>query len=800
MRGREEGRRSALVVTERHDLGAELAEALDDLGLASHVIDTLDHLESHADSRPRLVITDLALRPSEAQWTSLAQLFPRSALWAVSGTVESDLGELIAAFKYGCHDCLIWPLKRAELQKQLAASERSLGARPGTLDRFLSHEIQLDLPSDVTVIEHVVKLLAGRCRDYRSYGPRALVNLRVAVSEALSNAIMYGNRGDRNKSVRVRASVDAWTATVQVTDEGPGFDPHEVPDPTRSEALESASGRGLFLLKRLADEVSFNEPGNSVRFAIHSDWEDRSGAPAERPAIGSPERLAGLLDRLRASSGADLHLWGEALDGSLQHLAPPSARANAVEGTLHWLRARGTRFAVEARPDADAEGQHWAELARDLLDETLEYEARLAASRRDLAERQEEIELLHGITETLGAVTRLEDAANQILKGVVRVTGADRASLWIHDRGGEQLVLAASEGPARVSVERVPVTSPASVSALAFRENRTVRLDDIPDLPPGLAERLGPKPEPWVAVPISYTSPAGTRRTVGVLNLIGRRSGAVVSSAGETRLLMTLARQIGSAIENLRLFEGIRARERLIGELELAHDLQMKLLPDLQEFRGIADVAARCLPARPVGGDFYQLFKLSDGKIGAMLGDVTSHGFGASLIMALTMSITGIYARETESPGELLRAIHHALIQKLESAEMFMTVFYGVIDLESKTLSYANAGHAHAFRFHGKDPAQRLWATSAPLGIAEYGMYGEASVLWEPDDMLCLFTDGLTNPSLRTTERAVLDTVARHRSGQAAEIVDAMFRARGRGAGAPPDDQTAFVLRIAESA
>jgi sigma-B regulation protein RsbU (phosphoserine phosphatase) len=298
-----------------------------------------------------------------------------------------------------------------------------------------------------------------------------------------------------------------------------------------------------------------------------------------------------------------------------------------------------------------------------------------------------------------------------------------------------------------------------------------------------------------VAVPVGYSRPGSGRRTVGVLNLIGRRSGAVVSDASETRLLQTLARQIGSAVENLRLFEEILAREKLIGELELAQDLQMKLLPDLSEFEEIADVAARCVPARPVGGDFYQLFRLSDGKIGAMLGDVTSHGFGASLIMALSMSVMAIYARETASPGDLLRAIHRALIQKLESTEMFMTVFYGVIDSAEHTLVYANAGHAHAFRFHGAEPAQRLMATSPPLGIAEYGSYGESRVAWQPGDLLCLFTDGLTNPSLKTTEEAVVEAVNRCRRRQASEIIAAMFEARGRRGGEAPDDQTAFVLR-----
>jgi sigma-B regulation protein RsbU (phosphoserine phosphatase) len=619
--------------------------------------------------------------------------------------------------------------------------------------------------------------------------------LRIALSEALSNAIQYGNEGDRDKKVRVRASVDAWRIKVQITDEGKGFDHRDVPDPRSEDAIEAPGGRGLFLLRQLADDVTFNEPGNACTITLRSEWEEAKVGEATMPASRDAESLAGIVERLRVSTGVDLHLWSENVDGSLEHVAPADRRLTEVDGTLHWLHTPGMRFALQARPENPAT-QSWAEFARDLLDEALSYERRLAESRRDAAERQEEIELLHTITETLGAFTKLEDAARHILKGIVRVTGADRASLWIHEAETEELVLAAAEGPLPVASGRVPVQSPASISALAFRENRTIRLDEANDLPPELKQRFSANPMPWVAVPVTSTSPEGERRTVGVLNLIGRSSGAVVSGMGETRLLTTLARQIGRAVDNLRLFEGIVARERLIGELELAHDLQTKLLPDLAEFREIADVAAKSVPARAVGGDFYQLFKLQDGKIGVMLGDVTSHGFSASLIMALTMSVTGIYARAVKAPGDLLRAIHQALIQKLESTEMFMTVFYGVIDPGNGTLTYANAGHAHAFRLHADEAPQRLGATSPPLGLAELGAYGEASVLWEVGDVLSLFTDGLTNPSLRTTEAAVLSAASRARDLPALLIVDKMFEARGEEGGEAPDDQTAMVIRV----
>jgi serine/threonine-protein kinase RsbW len=496
MHGRQAGGGSALIVTQQPDLATELTEAVEGLGLTASVITALDHIEAHADARPTLVLTDIALRPTAEQWVSMAQLFPRSALWAVADPDDSNIRDVAYALKAGCHDCLSLPVTSEQLGRKLEGIGRPPGVKPGELDRYMSNEINLELPSDLTIIEHVVRLLAGCCRDYRSYGPRKLVNLRIALSEALSNAIQYGNQGDRSKMVRLRASVNAWTCKVQVTDEGPGFDHSRLPDPTSTEAIEAPGGRGLFLLTQLADDVAFNEIGNSVTVTLKSDWEATVVGEPIRPVSSDAEALIGLIERVRLGSDADLHLWAESLDGSLEHIAPEDQALAAPDGELKWLRTPGIRYAVQVRPADDECSERWAEFTRDLLDEALAYEMRLAESRRDLAERQEEIELLHSITETLGAVTRLEDATAQILKGVLRVTGAERASLWIYDPESESLVLAASEGPSSRPVNRVPVSSPVSVSALAFRENRTVRLDPLRRAARALGRRPGHLHEP----------------------------------------------------------------------------------------------------------------------------------------------------------------------------------------------------------------------------------------------------------------------------------------------------------------
>jgi sigma-B regulation protein RsbU (phosphoserine phosphatase) len=128
-------------------------------------------------------------------------------------------------------------------------------------------------------------------------------------------------------------------------------------------------------------------------------------------------------------------------------------------------------------------------------------------------------------------------------------------------------------------------------------------------------------------------------------------------------------------------------------QMQLANDLQMKLLPKTSHFLPEADIAARVVPAESVGGDFYHLFRLGNGRTGIMIGDVSSHGYRAALIMALVMSAASIHAQTTADPQEMLNAILATIAEELERTEMFVSAFYGVIDPFRRRMRFANAGH-----------------------------------------------------------------------------------------------------------
>jgi anti-sigma regulatory factor (Ser/Thr protein kinase) len=139
---------------------------------------------------------------------------------------------------------------------------------PGNPAESNSTAFVIERPSDLRLIEAAVGYLVGRCRDFLFSGPRLELNFRVGVTEAIANAVLYGNRSDPEKLVRIEVTLDMTKVAVNVVDEGQGFDPEMVPDPTLPSNIHAPGGRGLFLIRRLMDEIEFNDRGNEVRMVL----------------------------------------------------------------------------------------------------------------------------------------------------------------------------------------------------------------------------------------------------------------------------------------------------------------------------------------------------------------------------------------------------------------------------------------------------------------------------------------------------------------------------------------------------
>jgi sigma-B regulation protein RsbU (phosphoserine phosphatase) len=504
--------------------------------------------------------------------------------------------------------------------------------------------------------------------------------------------------------------------------------------------------------------------------------------------------------RVRAIALSGEHgAWWPELEGTAGH-AIEARKGKAwlepvpgVPGT--WVQLGPDKSSERTRPKR-------AKAAAQIVADAIASEREAGQVAVELAARYEEIDLLYTISEILGTTVKLEEAAKRIVREVSDVVGARRASIMVYDKDAEMLRVVAGRGFETGQSKPVPIDDECSIAARVFRDCEPISYDPSDPTPnPGCPAGRDYHGESFLSVPILYANQGGATRPVGVINLTDRL-GQDAFSAGNKKLVMAIANQVGAAIENARLASEEKQSARLATELGVAHDLQLALLPPAALLAAAGDAGARCQPAESVGGDFYDLIPLSGGSVGVLIGDVSSHGLAAALLMANAISAATVLAQAAATPQEALNRLLALLGGELGRTEMYMSLFYGVVDTERGLLRYANAGHPQAFLFTAGDGVpHRLGATAPPFGLAPDRVIEGAQALWQPGrDLLCLFTDGLTEScdaaGEQYGEERLLDVVREHIGRPTPEIVDAVFKDVEEFSGnIATDDRTLVLLR-----
>jgi sigma-B regulation protein RsbU (phosphoserine phosphatase) len=250
------------------------------------------------------------------------------------------------------------------------------------------------------------------------------------------------------------------------------------------------------------------------------------------------------------------------------------------------------------------------------------------------------------------------------------------------------------------------------------------------------------------------------------------------------------------------------ANKRFEEELRLAAEIQASFLP-----RGLPDLpgwglSATLIPARETSGDFFDLIPLSNGRVGIVVGDVTDKGTAAALYMALSRTLIRTYVVEHDTQPELVfSAVHHRILEDTDTKQ-FVTVFYGVLDPVTGTLTYANAGHNPPYLFSNQsesdasDGLRELNNTGPPLGLRMFPdmAWEQAAVRLAPGDVLVIYTDGITEAQDRQDEffeeQRLIDIIRANLGRTAGRIQDAILTEVRSFAGDAPqfDDITLFVV------
>jgi len=333
-----------------------------------------------------------------------------------------------------------------------------------------------------------------------------------------------------------------------------------------------------------------------------------------------------------------------------------------------------------------------------------------------------ELEALYEVGLAIASMLNLEQLGEEILLRAVSLLDARRGALYL--RSGGRLVLDHTLGGD--AMPELPLDDPQVAQVLG----------------PGLGgeQHLLPGARHLMAVPVGAEP-----NSRGILVIADKESRHGVGPFPESdrRTLALFANQAATALETAYLHRQALEKERLEREIELAADIQRRLLPTAIPVAEGFELAGWSRPARHVGGDFYDLMRLKQGRVGAVLADVSGKGLPAALMVStIHSSLRLLVDREGVGPGLVQHLNRH--IAASTAPNKFITLLVVELDPSSNEVRYVNAGHNPGVVIGSDGNVRELASGGLPLGLFGESSYESGSLVLEPGDLLCLYSDGLT--------------------------------------------------------
>jgi sigma-B regulation protein RsbU (phosphoserine phosphatase) len=288
-------------------------------------------------------------------------------------------------------------------------------------------------------------------------------------------------------------------------------------------------------------------------------------------------------------------------------------------------------------------------------------------------------------------------------------------------------------------------------------------------------------------------------RMIGLVILFNKKSDEGFNIEDQ-RLLSIIAAQSAQIIENARLLREEQELIKMQEELRLAFDIQTNLLPEKPPSIEGYDIFARSIPAKEVGGDYFDFIPVGDNQLNFCLGDVSGKGMGAALLMAnLQATIQGQSQLDLSIPKCLENA--NRLLFRNTSPEKFATLFYGWLDFQNHEIRYCNAGHNLPYLFSDNRKPRPLSEGGIILGCLENVNFEEQKVSIQKGDTLLVFSDGISeamDPDFQEFgETRLVGLLENNREKSAREIIDIIIDGVTGFSGEAPqtDDMTLMVLK-----
>jgi sigma-B regulation protein RsbU (phosphoserine phosphatase) len=412
-------------------------------------------------------------------------------------------------------------------------------------------------------------------------------------------------------------------------------------------------------------------------------------------------------------------------------------------------------------------------------------------------EQAQTLALLYDISREVTSILDREELLGRVAERIKKIVDYDVFSVMLWDEQTQHLesIFAKCCGDSIQARMRVPLHK--GLTGTAAGERRVLRVNDVTDDPRYILCETGVTVRSELVVPLMLRD-----RLVGVLDLESSKSRAFTLE--HERMLSTLGSYVAVALENARLYEESRESERrLRHDLDTAREIQRQLLPTgAREVPGL-DLAAAYVPARALGGDFYDFLPYGIGRLGFTLGDVSGKGTAAALYGSLAIgTVREIAVDHAGQPAAMLALLNQRLhAARLESR--FIAMLFGVYDAPRRRLTLANAGGPYPLLVRDGQ-VQTVLLEGVPLGLIPDTQYDELTLDLQVGDIVVFASDGILESENRQQEEfgpqrlsQLLTTLPAEISAR--EIAELILAATDEHCGeghSPHDDRTLLVLRV----
>jgi sigma-B regulation protein RsbU (phosphoserine phosphatase) len=419
----------------------------------------------------------------------------------------------------------------------------------------------------------------------------------------------------------------------------------------------------------------------------------------------------------------------------------------------------------------------------------------LEAENQRLRRAVEELSVLNEIATAISSTLTLNQIVDLIVQKCVKHLKVEQAAVMLLADNREDQPFQTMIRRADTTANILPYRLDAQLTGWMLKNQKPLVINDFPndDRFKVVADDKFPI-RSLLSVPLLAKG-----RMIGLISAFNKKAKQGYSS-DDQRLLSIISTQSAQVIENARLIEEEKALIQMQKEMQMAYNIQVNLLPKAPPKLKGYDIAGISIPAQVVGGDYYDFILVEEDRLAICLGDVSGKGLSAALLMANLQATIRGQTLLNPPPKDCLNRSNKLLYQSTDR-QKFATLFYSILDTENHQLCYANAGHNRPFLFSQNQQPQSLESAGIVLSFLENYDFNEGKISFNPDDLLLIYSDGITEAMDASGEEFGEERLAalvdEHKKESAQNVINIVIDAVNKHAEGRPqmDDMTLVVIK-----